>query len=201
MRRCWPAPSEVAERHDVLAVAVEHRTGHLEVGDLAVVVAVGAVHRGEALAACTELIDVIKAAGADLEGTGVRLRPVRAGSACRDDADQTWTAFVSAGLFVAMAIVLAVLPVPFVAWSPGGTENTLGSVKGQPIISIEGITTYPTTGRLDLTIVSGTAADSRLTLAGGAGGVLVARIGTHCRGTRSTRRASRPTRSSGPRPR
>ncbi len=77
---------------------------------------------------------------------------------------QTWTAFVSAGLFVAMAIVLAVLPVPFVAWSPGGTENTLGSVKGQPIISIEGITTYPTTGQLDLTIVSGTAADSRLTL-------------------------------------
>ncbi len=52
---------EVAERHDVLAVAVQHRTGHLEVGDLAVVVAVGAVHRGEALAACTELIDVIKA--------------------------------------------------------------------------------------------------------------------------------------------
>lgn len=77
---------------------------------------------------------------------------------------QTWTAFVSAGLFVAMAITLAVLPVPFVAWSPGGTENTLGSVKGQPIISIEGTTTYPTTGRLDLTIVSGTAADSRLTL-------------------------------------
>jgi molybdopterin synthase catalytic subunit len=51
----------VAARHDVLAVAVEHRTGHLEVGDLAVVVAVGAVHRGEALAACTELIDEVKA--------------------------------------------------------------------------------------------------------------------------------------------
>ncbi len=51
---------------------------------------------------------------------------------------QTWTAFVAAGLFVAMAIMLAVVPVPFVAWSPGGTENTLGSVKGQPIISIEG---------------------------------------------------------------
>lgn len=52
---------QVAARHDAMAVAVEHRTGHLEVGDLAVVVAVGAVHRGEALAACTELIDVIKA--------------------------------------------------------------------------------------------------------------------------------------------
>ena len=51
----------VAGRHDVLAVAVEHRIGHLEVGDLAVVVAVGAVHRGAALAACTELINEIKA--------------------------------------------------------------------------------------------------------------------------------------------
>ncbi len=49
-----------AEAHDVLAVAVEHRVGHLEVGDLAVVVAVGAVHRGEALAACRQLIDDLK---------------------------------------------------------------------------------------------------------------------------------------------
>ena len=56
---------ECAERaamaHDVVSVAVEHRTGHLEVGDLAVVVAVGAVHRAEALAACAELIDDLKA--------------------------------------------------------------------------------------------------------------------------------------------
>ena len=77
---------------------------------------------------------------------------------------QTWTAFVSAGLFVTFAVLLAVLPVPFVAWGPGGTENTLGTVKDQPIISVAGTPTYPTTGRLDLTIVSGTAADSRLTL-------------------------------------
>lgn len=49
-----------AAAHDVVSVAVEHRTGHLEVGDLAVVVAVGAVHRAEALAACTELIDDLK---------------------------------------------------------------------------------------------------------------------------------------------
>ena len=51
----------VAAAHDVLAVAVEHRVGHLLVGDLAVVVAVGAVHRGEALAACSQLIDDLKA--------------------------------------------------------------------------------------------------------------------------------------------
>ena len=50
----------VAQAHDVLTVAVEHRTGHLEVGDLAVVVATGAVHRAEALAACRQLIDDLK---------------------------------------------------------------------------------------------------------------------------------------------
>ncbi|MFP5282519.1 MAG: molybdenum cofactor biosynthesis protein MoaE [Actinomycetes bacterium] len=50
----------VAAAHDVLAVAVEHRTGHLEVGDLAVVVAAGAVHRAPALEACRQLIDDLK---------------------------------------------------------------------------------------------------------------------------------------------
>jgi molybdopterin synthase catalytic subunit len=35
--------------------------GHLEIGDIAVVVAVGAVHRGEALAACAHLINTLKA--------------------------------------------------------------------------------------------------------------------------------------------
>lgn len=50
----------VATAHDVLSVAVEHRVGHLVVGDLAVVVAVGAVHRAEALAACHQLIDDLK---------------------------------------------------------------------------------------------------------------------------------------------
>jgi molybdopterin synthase catalytic subunit len=52
---------EAAAAYDVVALAVEHRVGHLEVGDLAVVVAVGAVHRGPALAACAWLIDTLKA--------------------------------------------------------------------------------------------------------------------------------------------
>lgn len=51
---------QVAARHDVVSVAVEHRVGHLEVGDLAVVVAVGAVHRGQAIDACRDLIDSLK---------------------------------------------------------------------------------------------------------------------------------------------
>jgi molybdopterin synthase catalytic subunit len=56
---------EVAERaaavDGVRAVAVEHRVGHLEIGDLAVVIAVGAEHRGEAFDACRQLIDELKA--------------------------------------------------------------------------------------------------------------------------------------------
>ena len=52
---------EVAAAYDIVALAVEHRVGHLEVGDLAVVVAVGAVHRHPALAACAALIDRVKA--------------------------------------------------------------------------------------------------------------------------------------------
>lgn len=56
---------ELAERlaleGDVIRVAAVHRVGHLEIGDVAVVVAVSAVHRAEAFAVCRELIDALKA--------------------------------------------------------------------------------------------------------------------------------------------
>jgi molybdopterin synthase catalytic subunit len=42
-------------------VAVLHRTGHLSLGETAVVCAASAPHRGEALLACRSLIDAIKA--------------------------------------------------------------------------------------------------------------------------------------------
>jgi len=77
---------------------------------------------------------------------------------------QTWTAFVSALVFVGLAVLLVVVPVPFVSWSPGGTRDTLGSVGNEPIIKVSGIDTYPTTGRLDMTVVSITPADARLSL-------------------------------------
>ena len=51
---------KAAELPDVIAVAVEHRTGLLTVGDLAVVVGVSAPHRAEAFAACRWLIDTLK---------------------------------------------------------------------------------------------------------------------------------------------
>jgi len=46
---------------DVIRVAAVHRVGHLEIGDIAVVVAVSAVHRGAAMDVCRELIDALKA--------------------------------------------------------------------------------------------------------------------------------------------
>lgn len=56
--------AEVCERaatEDVIAVAAEHRTGDLAIGEVAVVVAVSAVHRGQALEATRQLIDAVKA--------------------------------------------------------------------------------------------------------------------------------------------
>jgi molybdopterin synthase catalytic subunit len=44
----------------VLALAVSHRIGHLEVGDVALVAAVSAAHRREAFDLCARLVDEVK---------------------------------------------------------------------------------------------------------------------------------------------
>jgi PDZ domain-containing protein len=77
---------------------------------------------------------------------------------------QTWTAFASAIVFVGLAILLVALPVPFVSWTPGEATNTLGKVGNEPIIKVQGIQIYPTTGQLDMTIIQITPADGRLSL-------------------------------------
>src|SRR5829696_7861658 len=51
----------VAGRHPGVVLAAVHRVGRLEVGDLAVVVAAAAAHRGAAFDASRELIDDLKA--------------------------------------------------------------------------------------------------------------------------------------------
>lgn len=51
---------KVAADFDVRAVAAVHRVGDLDVGDLAVIVAVACPHRAEAFAACRSLIDELK---------------------------------------------------------------------------------------------------------------------------------------------
>ncbi len=51
----------VADAHDVTGVAAVHRVGTLAIGDVAVVVATSAAHRGEAFTASRALIDTLKA--------------------------------------------------------------------------------------------------------------------------------------------
>lgn len=53
--------ADIAARFDVIAVAVAHRTGPLEIGDCALAAAASAAHRGEAFAACSALVDEVKA--------------------------------------------------------------------------------------------------------------------------------------------
>jgi molybdopterin synthase catalytic subunit len=51
---------ELARRHDLVAVAIHHRVGTVDIGEMSVVIAVSAAHRGAALAACHEAIDTLK---------------------------------------------------------------------------------------------------------------------------------------------
>jgi PDZ domain-containing protein len=61
-----------------------------------------------------------------------------------------------ASVTAAAAIVISVLvPVPYVILGPGPTLNTLGKdSSGQPLITISGHATYPTTGHLNMVTVS-----------------------------------------------
>jgi PDZ domain-containing protein len=77
---------------------------------------------------------------------------------------QTWTAVVSSVVFIALAAVIAFAPIPFVAWAPGTTYDVLGATDGKPVIQIDGIMTYNTTGEMRVTTVSQTRADSSLSL-------------------------------------
>jgi len=51
----------VAAAPEVLGLAVSHRVGRLAVGEAAIVAAVSAAHRGDAFAACRELVETVKA--------------------------------------------------------------------------------------------------------------------------------------------
>jgi molybdopterin synthase catalytic subunit len=52
---------EIAADPNVYAVAVSHRVGVLQIGDVALVAAVSTAHRAEAFAACARLVDEAKA--------------------------------------------------------------------------------------------------------------------------------------------
>jgi molybdopterin synthase catalytic subunit/molybdopterin converting factor small subunit len=50
----------VKERYDLCQVAVAHRVGRCEVGEVSVAIAVSAPHRQDALSACRDVIDELK---------------------------------------------------------------------------------------------------------------------------------------------
>jgi molybdopterin synthase catalytic subunit len=52
--------AEIAADPAVYAVAVSHRIGKLEIGDVALAAAVSTAHRAEAFAACARLVDEVK---------------------------------------------------------------------------------------------------------------------------------------------
>jgi molybdopterin synthase catalytic subunit/molybdopterin converting factor small subunit len=47
-------------KHDLCAIAITHRIGRVEIGEISVAIAVSAPHRAAALAACAEAIDSLK---------------------------------------------------------------------------------------------------------------------------------------------
>ncbi|MFC4012174.1 PDZ domain-containing protein [Nonomuraea purpurea] len=64
------------------------------------------------------------------------------------------TLLLAGFLVLALGVVGAFRPVPYVVLSPGPTENTIGEVDKKPVISIKGRQTYPTAGALSLVTVA-----------------------------------------------
>ncbi|GAA2178290.1 PDZ domain-containing protein [Brooklawnia cerclae] len=77
---------------------------------------------------------------------------------------QGWTATVSTALFVVLMTLVALVPVSFVSWKPGGSTDLLGERDGQPTIAISGAPTYDTPGEVQLTTVAVTRVDASMTL-------------------------------------
>ncbi len=68
------------------------------------------------------------------------------------------------GLLMALVIVAAQLPVPYVTVSPGRTVDVLGQETGEPAVHIEGRRTFPTTGQIRFTTVSITRPEADVSL-------------------------------------
>lgn len=67
-------------------------------------------------------------------------------------------------LLIALLCAGVLIRVPYAEMSPGPTVNTLGEHGGEPVLSIGGHRTYPTTGHLNMTTVRVTGADYRMNL-------------------------------------
>ncbi|WP_425308737.1 PDZ domain-containing protein [Ammonicoccus fulvus] len=79
---------------------------------------------------------------------------------------QTRLSLAAAVGFVVLALLIAVLPVPYVIYSPGRAYTVAGLGPDQdPVIRLEGIPTYPVDGELHMTTVAVTRADAHTSLA------------------------------------
>ena len=52
--------SQLTARHELCKVAIHHRVGRVDIGEMSVVIAISAPHRAAALAACKDAIDELK---------------------------------------------------------------------------------------------------------------------------------------------
>lgn len=78
---------------------------------------------------------------------------------------QTWLALTAAAAFVVLAVLIVLVPVPYVVYSPGRAYDVLGADDhGQPLMGVEGITTFPTDGRLYMTTAAVTRANASTNL-------------------------------------
>ena len=64
------------------------------------------------------------------------------------------TLLVAMAPVVVFGVLLAAVPVPYVALGPGPTFDTLGEVEGKQVVAIEGTEVKPTSGKLNMTTVS-----------------------------------------------
>ncbi len=52
--------AEMLRKHGLHGIAMRHRTGKLQIGEISVVIAASSSHRAEAFAACSEALDLLK---------------------------------------------------------------------------------------------------------------------------------------------
>jgi PDZ domain-containing protein len=67
---------------------------------------------------------------------------------------RTWTLGLSLLLVLALGLIGGLVKVPYVALGPGPSFDTLSAVDGTPVISVQGVKSYPTQGQLRMVTVS-----------------------------------------------
>ncbi|MDO5682499.1 MAG: S16 family serine protease [Propionibacteriaceae bacterium] len=77
---------------------------------------------------------------------------------------QTWLALSAALAFVGLALLLVVLPTPYVIYSPGKAYDLATGENDQPMVRVEGLQTYPLSGKIHMTTVAVSRPDTRTSL-------------------------------------